>query len=590
MKSKKLAVLAYVAIVVSLIGQARGEKGGPIPSKKKLIGFAVNAVEPAYLKQHAGEMERVLPLDGLVISVYPDDWGDKKTGQEGMFFGGRRLTREDFQRTAADLKATLFKRFTDNFIQVETAARGSAITGKVEDGNLDWFDPNWRVIAENGAVAAWIAKEAGFKGLFLDVEEYTGALGPWKNIFNYSVRPDKDKRTPADVEAQVRRRGREWMEAVGAVYPDITIIIIQNTGWGRANMVEPFVKGMLEGRGRARLIDGGEGGYSMITREEFARLKESAHRTDKLFKPLEYAFGVWVDYFPEKFGGWHTDPAKFDKNYRSPSELENTLYGALTESDCYVWLFVWHPDVWFNPTVRPRPMPSQCVLCPHKKVPEAYLEALENCRKPHDLNWAPAIQQGRFAYFDDAVLVEGDQIRAGAKNLLKNPGFEKWSGTPNRFPDGWTVAGQGVEILQERKLVKSGRCSARLTTGLLQGHVIIDQYVPAKQFAGKTITLGAWILTSVKDAAGVNILDFVGSTHEVNSLGSGDNPGDGQWHFVTATKTIRPDATGEVRLRLSFQVPYVKGGVKSATLFNRSAPHFLTGVYSFADDRSDQQE
>ena len=154
MKSKKLAVLAYVAIVVSLTGQARGEKGGPIPSKKKLIGFAVNAVEPAYLKQHAGEMERVLPLDGLVISVYPDDWGDKRTGQEGMFFGGRRLTREDFNHTVADLKASKFKRFTDNFIQVETAARGSAITGKVEDGNLDWFDPNWHVIAENGAVAA----------------------------------------------------------------------------------------------------------------------------------------------------------------------------------------------------------------------------------------------------------------------------------------------------------------------------------------------------------------------------------------------------------------------------------------------------
>jgi hypothetical protein len=37
----------------------------------------------------------------------------------------------------------------------------------------------------------------------------------------------------------------------------------------------------------------------------------------------------------------------------------------------------------------------------------------------------------------------------------------------------------------------------------------------------------------------------------------GGHPGDGQWHFVTATKAIRPGVTGKVRLRMSAHIPYL---------------------------------
>ena len=33
---------------------------------------------------------------------------------------------------------------------------------------------------------------------------------------------------------------------------------------------------------------------------------------------------------------------------------------------------------------------------------------------------------------------------------------------------------------------------------------------------------------------------------------------DGKWHFVTTTKTIRPDATGEIVLRISQWMPFDK--------------------------------
>ena len=551
-----LWVLAYLG----LCNSAWAQLGPPIAADKKIIGFACNVVEPAYLREHVADIER-LPLDGLNISVYADDWGPRRTGQEGMLFGGRRFQRADFNKALVDLKATRFKRLTDNFIQVETSARGSAVTGKPTDGNLDWFDSNWSYIAENGAVVAWLAKEAGFKGLFLDVEHYTGSLGPWRgeHIFSYSASPSKGEYTLQETAAQVQGRGRQWMRAVRQAYPTITIIIIQSTGWSGHGLVEPFVRGMLEERGQATLIDGGEGGYFRITHKDFAALRnaaEGSHAPDKLFAPIQYALGVWVDPTPDKYGGWHTKPADFQKNYRSPLELESTLYGALTEVDKYVWLYVWHPNVWFTPVVRPRPMLGQCALCPHEKVPDAYVQALIDCRKPHDLSWAPAVSLDRMFYFDDAVLVEGKTITGKETNLLTNPGFEEWSAEPKAKPDRWTVAGEGPVIAREQRLVKSGRYAARLTTDRTSGHVLIDMRLPAERFAGKTITLGTWLHADIEDVAGVEILDFVQGRHEVSN-GEG-HPGDGQWHFVTVTRSIRPDATGRIVLRLSVHVPFVK--------------------------------
>jgi hypothetical protein len=557
---RALTATFCLALWLARAPSASADLGKPVLDSKKLIGFAVNVVEPAYLKEHIGDIER-LPLDGLVIAVYPDDWGPTRTGQEGMFFGGHAFTLADFAKASADLKATRFTRFTDNFIQVETQARGSAVTGKAEDGNLDWFDPKWPAIAGNGAVVASLAKDAGFKGLYLDVESYAGALGAWggRSIFDYSACPSKDKHTLTEVAAQIELRGRQFMEAVGKAYPGITIVIIPNTGWGRSDLVESFVKGVLETRGQATLVDGGEEGYSLVARRELALLRKRAqdsHSQDELFKPMQYAFGVWVDPTPDTYGGWHTTPADFDRNYRSPSEFENTLHGALTEADKYVWLFTWHPDLWFTPVAPQRRLQSQCVLCPHDKVPDEYVRALAECRKPHDLDWAPRVAQNRVFYFDDAVLVEGACITGSEPNLLDDSGFEEWTPEPGSLPKDWDVHGEGPIITKEETHVKSGKYAAALTTERFQGHVIIDKRFPAQRFAGKTVTLGVWIQSKIKDVAGVQILDFVQGMHDISS--GLDCYGDGQWHFIAATRTVRANAAGDVIMRISASVPFLK--------------------------------
>ena len=66
----------------------------------------------------------------------------------------------------------------------------------------------------------------------------------------------------AEVSRQVRQRGREWMRAVTAVYPDVTIILYPHTGWRVAldyELLGPFVDGLLEGLGpQATLVDAGQ--------------------------------------------------------------------------------------------------------------------------------------------------------------------------------------------------------------------------------------------------------------------------------------------------------------------------------------------
>ena len=54
---------------------ATGSAIGPAVSPgKKLIALAsnVHVASPAYLRQHINEMEKHLPLDGLIICVYHD--------------------------------------------------------------------------------------------------------------------------------------------------------------------------------------------------------------------------------------------------------------------------------------------------------------------------------------------------------------------------------------------------------------------------------------------------------------------------------------------------------------------------------------
>ncbi len=571
-------IIALLGAVLIMAGglSAVAETGPPVATDKKLLGWAVNALEPASLRRHIAELEQELALDGLVIALNADDWTGPRNGQEYRFFGGHRFTVDDFRQVLDDLKNTRFTSFKHNFFQFATSATGAHYTSEA-DANLDWFDPNWSVVANNAAVIATVAREAGFEGLWLDVEGYQPSPGPWGTPFDYRARPDQDKRSLAEVSAQVRKRGRQFMAAIVGAYANITIVVIPQTGeWDgfssawQYELLAPFVDGMLEALGpEATLVNGLEKGYPLRTYAEFLSLRAQAETEGRqksqagpLFDRMRYGMGLFVDSGSEvggPCGGWHTDPHEFDKNYRTPEGLEHTLYYALTAVDpgSYVWLYVWHPQVWYNPEARKEEnlsrQPKQCVLCPHREVPQAYLDAFRHCREPHDLARVPETTFKR--------TMTPKELADRGNDILMNGDLESWT-VAGEAPDHWIASGQEPAVYRELKEVKSGRYALRLTTALPhgRGHVFIDQSVPAQPYAGKTVTLGAW----VTGEAGAQILDFANGSVEVGGTGT-EHIGQDGWRFRTNTKAIRTDAD---------------------TVVFRLGAHLVSGVNVYIDEAS----
>lgn len=407
LKNKFNLTIVCLAVILFYGNMVTAEMGPPVSTEKTLIGWGVNAVDSAYLSEHVRELEEEYDLDGMVITLQPDEWKGSKF-QAWALFGGHKYKRDDFKQLLIDLKSIRFQRFTDNFLYVSTSVRG---VSQKEFGNLDWFDGNWDIIADNMALFAEIAREVGFKGLMIDFEHYKGSL-PLTNYFDYRTFVDYRSKFGQHIPSyreyikQVKKRGEEMMKAITAIYPNITIIIIPYTGWPEPSgtgLVSSFVDGMLEGSSQeATLVDGGESGYPLQTYNDFMYLRSAARKKGSkisqapllLKKNMKYGFGVWLDYRPNNYGGWHTDPNDLDKNFRSPSRMEHTLYNALTATDKYVWLYVWHPEYWWNPESRltenlHKQQQNQCQLCPHSVMPKEYTAVFKNCRKSHDLNWRP---------------------------------------------------------------------------------------------------------------------------------------------------------------------------------------------------------
>ena len=568
MSSKRTIACAAAAGFMLSVCRVTAEMGPPVPPEKKLLIWASSALGPDNLRQHIAELGKENPgLDGLIIFFWPNDWTYRHWGGNHGQFGARRYTMADFSRTIEALKSTDMGHITENFLLVKTtiqAGPGGPPT-KEETVNIDWFDERWPVIAENVGLYAAVAKEVGFKGLVLDFEEYQARHNPlhkyfrFKEFKEYRVKNGLPAKSFEEYTVKVRKCGRRMMQAVTKAYPDSTILMIPDTGWpGHAHydLLPAFVDGILEGAGPdIRLIDGIEQGYPKQTYAEFMELRRTAQRegprlsrVPELYsKRLTYGLGLWVDYKPDRFGGWHTAESELDTNFRSPKRLEHALYNAFTASDKYVWLYQRHPDYWLQPSSRSKPQsklmhPYQCIRCPHSVMPQGYLDALVDCRRPHDLDWTSTVSTEPRAWVYTA-----EQLAAMGPNLISNAGFETWSKGPPDPPDDWSVSFRGpFDLCQVTDGVKFGEYALQFSkpgeTGL-----VVDQGLAAAPYRGKTIVMGAWCKLTADSSCRAQINSKVGPRWVGSS--SKAPPQDGEWHFICVGQTI-PDKAVKIYLQL----------------------------------------
>lgn len=352
-------LLAVLSLVTTLWAAGPTLRIGP---DKKLIEWGWDEPSPTFMRQNAARMDK-LGFDGVIFHAEPVVNG-KPVNFAWACWGAQAFQYEQFAADVASLQACRFKRLTDNFLRFNVCP-----------GEVDWTDDAaFAVVVNNARVAAKFARETGCKGFMFDVEMYG------KPLFDYRQALHRDTLSFADYEQVLRRRGEEFMRAVNAEYPDITMLLTfaySITGYAgdRAKapygLLKPFLDGMFAAAAeKTVIVDAWEGAYPYRWHKQFA----SAYQTvrEKLAtvtgapaayrKHVQVGFGVWLDMDWRRYG-WHTDD--FTKNYFTPEEFAYSLFCALNTADRYVWVYTEKPRWWT-----------------YVEVPVAYRAALRRARGP----------------------------------------------------------------------------------------------------------------------------------------------------------------------------------------------------------------
>ena len=317
--------------------------GGSEPGRAKLVEIGWDTPGAAYVRDHVREIE-ALPFDGIAVTPVQ--------GHTPDMFEDRAWTADDVQLDA--FASIRWSRFTDNYLSV----RGQSPSGG------GWFDEaRWDRITGNTEQLSAAVAAARARGIFLDPEFYYDdevADSAWR--YNATQYPDRDF---AAVEAQVRRRGAQFMTALQSDKPDATVVLMFSVGMVYAQAAEEdgdrasvqyalipaFVNGMLDTAGPAvRIVDGNEGGYYYRSpqdfvdaadwiRDEGATLIDGEHRA----RYRRDAVGVAVS--PDcAFGLWTgpdftvCDPGTLSAADRRQL-LEDNVHAALRTADDVVWLY-----------------------------------------------------------------------------------------------------------------------------------------------------------------------------------------------------------------------------------------------------------
>ncbi len=337
---------------------------------KKLIEFGWDEPDTRFMREHAAEMDQT-PFDGCVFHAQYT----KPDGSRGDFlwecWARRAFKPEELDAALQDLQSARFTRMTNNFLRFNTAP-----------GDVDWFD-DFSAITNNARLAASFARQGHCPGLLFDIEQYNFPL------FNYHKQKHAGTRSWDEYAAQVRRRGREVMEAFQDGYPGLTIFLtfgyslpwVESGGrkekLSEANygLLAPFLDGLLDAaQPGTTIVDGHELSYGYKKPAQFddayRRMKTEllpiVADPDKYAKVFSFGFGIWMDENWRKLG-WDTE--NLSKNYFTPDAFEASVAKALQTADDYVWVYTEQPR-WWSKEGKP------------VKLPEAYDAALRAAKQP----------------------------------------------------------------------------------------------------------------------------------------------------------------------------------------------------------------
>jgi hypothetical protein len=318
----------------------------PPTNTKKLIELGWDATTPDFVKNNITSMEQ-RPFDGFVMNLNAGKTIFNKTAYPDSAYTNDRN----------DLAATKFTKF-NNFISIWGA----------REGNWSWFDDSdWAATVTNAQNFAKTAKIGKFKGFFFDPEPY--GTNPWS--YNSGLYPNQSF---SEVQAKVRQRGGEFMNAIQSEMPEVKILTLFGVSYikMRANqsgnlegvdwvLLASFIDGMLSTiNPQAQLIDGNEFSYYnyMPKAQEFDAFRDAKNAARTLISPENYAkydnqVKVSEAVFVDGIMNLIVDQLLIGCHLRNTGErklaLEHHTYQALRTTDEYAWVYSEKMNWWNSP-------------------------------------------------------------------------------------------------------------------------------------------------------------------------------------------------------------------------------------------------
>lgn len=317
---------------------------------KKLIEYGWDVPYPDQVRREIRSMEEK-PFDGIIFRLR--DWNHA--------FDTRPWDEVNLKPQLDDLAAIEWETFTDNFLCIYAA----------NHWKMDWFnDEQWKAITANLRLTAKAANIGRCVGIVFDPEPYGD--NPWAYPSNNT------DHTFAEVEAQVRKRGAEFMAALQSEMPDVRLLTFFHQSLFAEALAIPdpevrqerlsqhpwallsaFWNGALEAAAPgARIIDGYELAYYHTSREAFYHAYHRIRQASLTLVPPElrtkHALNIraGMAVYMDQLLGLREPKEKYPGTYLTPQEqlrwLEHNVYYALATSDEYVWCYGERMNWWRN--------------------------------------------------------------------------------------------------------------------------------------------------------------------------------------------------------------------------------------------------
>ncbi|MBR2837884.1 MAG: hypothetical protein IKE55_03805 [Kiritimatiellae bacterium] len=342
---KRLVHAAGAAVLLAL---AAGAASAAMPEKKiVLYGWDTGEASLETVLSNADKFAAT-GLDGISIAIKGNRAGIPRKSQTRDFaFVDPKWTKAEFSKQVGMLREVTAKPGLRHcYLQVDWSQKP----------RLRWDDDEaWDRAAHNMGVLAWIAKEGGLDGFFVDHEDYAGAR---------QFEPCPEEGDYATISGLARRRGAQLVSAMAAENPNLHIVFFwllsYSTRWigdpesdiaaivaQRQDPWPAFVNGMLDALPPGmRLADGNEFGYlfradrndyimdAFRQRQMLVQLVAPENR-QKFRANVQVSSGHYLDCYSNKDGHWYHPPM----NGTRLARLEDNLHQGLACADETVWLF-----------------------------------------------------------------------------------------------------------------------------------------------------------------------------------------------------------------------------------------------------------